>query len=517
MSSVDFAPVEQTSGWSRGGWLVIGLTLVGGLLRFAALGAKSLWLDEAFSLWMARLPLGELVAWSVRIDHHPPLYYALLHGWLGLWGEEVGAARALSALCSTLTIPIFAFAGARLVGRRTALWATLLLVVAPFHLRYAQEARMYALLTLAVAGLLACLGVLLTSPTRRWAWWGLAVCQAAAMLTHNTATVLVPLALNGAVMGLWWARRRGAVAGYPALASPHFMRAWMVAQAGALLLWSPWAWGFVRQAQVVDAHFWIEPPTWGSVWGALQNLTLVHLPQWLPWRDGWALGVLVAASVGAWRWGRRAAQPWLLGTLVILPPLVELAVSLRRPIFYDRTLIWTTLPLLWLVAHGLTAWPQARQKSAGLRAVPILALVLACSLAIYGYFAEFHKEPWDEVAATVAAQAAPGDLILFNASWVQLPFDYYYTRLSVPAGDAIARHGAPVDLFDRGELEPTMTQADVPGLRRLVAAAPRVWLVYSHWWYTDPDGLVPATLGRDKHLIDEWTWPGIRLQRYVTP
>lgn len=497
--------------------MVAALTLVGGGLRFAALGSKSLWLDEAFSLWMARQPVAEMVAWSVRIDHHPPLYYMLLRVWLMFWGDEIGAARALSALLSTLTLPVYFIAGVRLVGRRTALWATLLLVVAPFHLRYAQEARMYALLTLAVAGLLFCLGTVLQAPGRRWAWWGLAICQAVAMLTHNTATVLVPLALNGAVLGLWWAVRRGWIGEDPAPARAGFLRSWLTAQAAALLLWSPWAWAFVRQAQVVDAHFWIDAPTWVSVWGTVQSLTLAHLPVWLPWAGWWPLLLLVPAGIGAWRWGRRAAQPWLLGTLVLLPPLVELAVSLRRPIFSDRTLIWTTLPLLWLVAHGLL--PQAARWSVRrtVHFAPLAAVVLASSLAVYGYFAEFRKEPWDVVAATVAAQAAPGDLILFNASWVQLPFDTYFTRMAGPLENEVARRGVPVDLFGRGELEPRMLPQDVARLRTLAASAPRVWLIYSHWWYTDPAALVPATLSRDKRLVEQWQWPGIEVHLYASP
>ena len=53
---------------------LIAITLVGGLLRFYAIGSKGLWLDEAFSVWMGRQPLPDLIGWLVRIDQHPPLY-----------------------------------------------------------------------------------------------------------------------------------------------------------------------------------------------------------------------------------------------------------------------------------------------------------------------------------------------------------------------------------------------------------------------------------------------------------
>jgi hypothetical protein len=34
-------------------WLVVVLTLAGGILRVLLLGHKGMWLDEAFSVWLA--------------------------------------------------------------------------------------------------------------------------------------------------------------------------------------------------------------------------------------------------------------------------------------------------------------------------------------------------------------------------------------------------------------------------------------------------------------------------------
>jgi hypothetical protein len=64
-------------------WALLAVTLLGGGLRLGALDAKTVWLDEAFSLWMANHELPALFAWLIRIDHHPPLYYMLLHIWIG--------------------------------------------------------------------------------------------------------------------------------------------------------------------------------------------------------------------------------------------------------------------------------------------------------------------------------------------------------------------------------------------------------------------------------------------------
>ena len=500
--------------------LICLLTLVGGVLRFAALGAKSLWLDESFSVWVAGHTLPDLVTWLIRIDHHPPLYYALLRGWVALFGDSETALRSLSALCSTLAIPFFYLAAYRFTGTRAALIATTLLVLSPFQIRYAQEARMYALLTFTVAALLAVLGTLLitwrseSTRPRTWIWAGLAVSQAAAMLTHNTATVLVPLALNIGVLAPWLHQRlRAGQCSWPALAQRHFLRNWIFAQTAALALWLPWAWPFVQQARVVDNEFWIEAPTLIFVWESFSNLIFAHLPEWLPVRPAWtALGLLLA-GIGFWRGRAPGATRWLLGALWLVPPLVELLVSLRRPIFYDRTLIWITLPYFMLVGLSLNTIASPLQSSHWRHrlAEGVLALyLLLCSLGITYYFTTFTKQHWDQVAAHVAQYATPTDLLLYSGSWMQLSFDYYFRTYDLD----LAQHGIPVDLFDWGILEPPMTPADVPRLQQLVQERDQVWLIYANWWYTDPTGLVLETLDAEMQRVDEQTWPGIRLLRY---
>ena len=57
------------------------------VLRFVA--SSALWLDEALSVNIARLPLGDLQE-ALKRDGAPPLYYVLLHfwaDWFALWSK----------------------------------------------------------------------------------------------------------------------------------------------------------------------------------------------------------------------------------------------------------------------------------------------------------------------------------------------------------------------------------------------------------------------------------------------
>jgi len=146
------APSPAAAGTGLGRFAVPGLvaTLAAGLvLRFFT--TSDLWLDEALTVNIAELPLDQLHE-ALRQDGAPPLYYVLLHGWINLFGSGDLAARSLSGIASIATLPLIWFAGRRLGGRTVGWSAVALLASSPFAVRYATEARMYALQMLLVVG-----------------------------------------------------------------------------------------------------------------------------------------------------------------------------------------------------------------------------------------------------------------------------------------------------------------------------------------------------------------------------
>ncbi len=502
---------------------------LGGFLRVYQIGGKGLWLDEAYSIWLGWQPVGEMLSWLVRIDQHPPLYYLLLHFWMAL-GDDPATVRALSALCGTLTIPAIYLLGRRLADGRIGLLAALILAVSPFHVRFAQETRMYTLLALNASLALYALVCLLdrvsgcnVSSSRLdkrethgpdLAWLSYVFFTAATLLTHNAA-VFLPVATNILVLGLFLVR----VSGYKVPGfrlgdcetsnlkpETRFLRNWLLAQAGVFLLWSPWLPAFVVQSVGVYREFWLPAPTWGTVVGAVGAFVSDFLP--LPPVGAYAVGMLYAglALLGLIHLRRRPVCIAFLLVIFTTPFVGEWLVSLRRPIFYDRTLIWASLPLYLLLAAGvlqLRRWPYVLAV--------ILMILTFNGLSLCEYYVHFEKEQWDDAAAFVAERVEPNDLILFNATWTQIPFDYYFRRMY---NRPVAEHGVPVDLFDRGVLEPKMTVDDLPHLRALVQGHERVWLVYSHDWYTDPQGLIPPALEEELDLLDRWDFYGLQVWLY---
>ena len=187
-------------------------------------------------------------------------------------------------------------------------------------------------------------------------------------------------------------------------------------------------------------------------------------------------------------------------------------MSIWRPIFLDRTLIWTTIPLLLVLAAGV-----AQLK---FRLLIILVLGSLCTLSLFSvsdYFTFYQKEDWNAAARFVAGYTEKDDLVLFNSNFVEIPFNYYFEPYETGYYLQVEKRGVPQDLFESGILEPEMTTADIPGLISLLSGHNRVWLVYSHDSYTDPMGLIPQTLASQMKLIQTDDFYGGQVQLYENP
>ncbi|MFN2225509.1 MAG: glycosyltransferase family 39 protein, partial [Anaerolineae bacterium] len=213
--------------------LLVLITALAVGLRLYRLDGQSLWYDEAFSAYLANMDLGEITA-RTAADIQPPLYYYLLHGWIQLFGDSEFSLRWLSALFGMLTVPlIYALAGQLFRSRLAGLLAALLLAVSPLHVWYAQEARMYTLLTFlgVLSSYLLLLAMRAPDRRRQAAWWAAyALIGIAAVYTHYFAFFVLAFQAIYLLIA-WWA------AGFT---PRHVVLGGLAAGAAILLAYLPW-------------------------------------------------------------------------------------------------------------------------------------------------------------------------------------------------------------------------------------------------------------------------------------
>ncbi|MBW4487143.1 MAG: glycosyltransferase family 39 protein [Trichocoleus desertorum ATA4-8-CV12] len=158
--------------------MCIFLLVLGVCFRFANLGQKVYWKDEAYtSLWLSghsqsevvenifngqilsasdisryqflspdRTVLDTVKQLAENDPQHPPLYYFLTWFWAKSFGNSTAILRSLAAVLSLLIFPSLYWLCRELFGGTTPSWiAIALFSVSPFHVLYAQEAREYSL------------------------------------------------------------------------------------------------------------------------------------------------------------------------------------------------------------------------------------------------------------------------------------------------------------------------------------------------------------------------------------
>jgi mannosyltransferase len=378
---------------------VVAVILAGLALRFWT--KSDLWLDEALTVNVARLPLRELPSF-LRRDGAPPLYYVLLHVWMGWFGQSDIAVRSLSGVIGLVTLPFAWFAGRRL-GGRTVAWAALVLVAtSPFAVRYDTETRMYALVALlTVLGFLA-LDRSLRRP-RPGNLVAVALVTGLLLYTHYWSVYLI-----GTVV-LWlafqaWRGRPGWQSG---------ARASLAAVLVGCLTFVPWLPTFVFQSRHTGTP-WATPANFAAMVNAIASFAGGSSSQ------GRALALLFFALAGLGLFGlavnRRHVDLDLrtrpLGRPLAVAVTGTLAAAIvggfvTRSAFDARYASVVFIPIILLVAVGLTVFLDRRVR-AGLLA---LAAVLGLASAVPNVVT--NRTQAGQVAAHIAAAGQPGDVVAY--------------------------------------------------------------------------------------------------------
>ena len=203
-------------------------------LRLFRLQDASVWWDEGFSVWEARMGFLAL-ADRTAYDVHPPFYYWLLHFWRPWVGDGEFELRYLSVIFGVLTLAALWTLARRLAPKQpeVALASVALLAVSRYAIWWSQEIRMYALTGFFALGSL----YFMVRLRQRFQWrWAVAY----VLVTASLLATLYSLAFLLIIEGLYWLwtlrqvtswRRRGVL-----------LLQWAGLQIAVLALFLPWLW-----------------------------------------------------------------------------------------------------------------------------------------------------------------------------------------------------------------------------------------------------------------------------------
>lgn len=155
---------------SRRLWIVYVavIALVAMTVSFVVGLAQDIWFDEAYSILLSREPIGRLISLA-SVDAHPPLYYLYLKAWAGIFGYSEVSLRLSSVVPYGASIVGILLVLRQFFSRKITMLAGLMLLIAPFMMRYGYEIRMYSL-AIAIGAWATYVLIKARDTGKRWLW-----------------------------------------------------------------------------------------------------------------------------------------------------------------------------------------------------------------------------------------------------------------------------------------------------------------------------------------------------------
>jgi uncharacterized membrane protein len=472
-------------------------------LRLAGISVQNLWYDEHYTLRVALVPIRDLLDVLVAEEgSKPPLYFAFMHYWVKISSSEFWL-RVPSAFFGAVDCVLAAAIGRQIFGHARGIWLGWLLVFAPFHIYYSQEARPYALWG-ALVTLTLLFHLKFCAVPRRGYLAGYVVSAVLACYTFTYSIFLLPFS----VLFTWLYR--------PGLSTKH--RSQMaIANGLVMLLYLPW---LTRVIAAVAAGIGFIPLYRGPAFAAaaytifslgvgisagpsLERLRALgdRIFEQAPLSSGMLLfGSLLLAAIGVsgclllWRTNRSAFYFSISGVAMFLGGGALLNVANPEVPLNPRYVLPMIVPLMVVILAGCGG---VLSFSGWRRWLALLyVMTVGYSLANHYFSREYARDDLRSAATFVRELQPQPQQVVVCAPHLSDIFSYYlqYPLPLLPVGAPNAPEAA----------EPALQE-----LHRKLAGLRRFVLIYSRPDHGDRAGIVRKSLTERYRVAQHRRWTGV--------
>lgn len=429
-------------------WLILVLAL---FLRLINLN-QSLWWDEAINVvyaksndfwwFISKYPIG---------DFHPPGWFAILWIWGHIFGFSEIAVRLPSVFFGVATVWLTYLLGKELFNRKAGLLASVFLAIAPLHVYYSQESRMYVFAAFSVTLSFYFLNRL--TAKKKWAGLGYALSLVTVLYSDYLAYFIIP----AQIIYLLWVRK--------------FNRVVLIAVLTSGLAFLPWLSIFPIQFKT-GMNFALDLPVWSKiVGGSLKDLLLVPVKilfgkVTFQNQTLYAVAVFVTGAIFGslffFGFKKKDQSTKILLSWIFIPLILAFLISFFIPVLAYFRMIFI-LPAVYLIlAKGIENLP----KKFAISAIVFICLVSLSSLLAYYLNPKFQREDWRGAVSFVSKNLDDRSIAIFEYDEIPAPVRYYADDLSsLRAG---LSSNLTEDLKDKNKIYLFEYLADIYDPKRLV-------------------------------------------------
>lgn len=371
-------------------WIIL---LAGLALRLISLN-QSLWLDEATTAMVSKMPLAEIFTKFLPGDFHPPLYYLLMKGWVSTFGSSEIVLRMPSIIFGLGVVYFVYKIGEKVFDKKTAVVASLLSATSGLLIYYSQEARMYMFICFLVTA------AIYFFVSKKWLIFSILL--VAIGITDYIALLIVPVFL---IFG-----------------GKDFKKVIksLIPLIIVLAIWSPI---FLSQ---LSGGLGVEKSAWWGILGTLswKNLALIPVKFILgriSFDNTVLYGAISISSVLAYLYfvlkrPLKESSTKILWGWLLLPIIFGILVSIKIPVLTYFRFIFTLPALYLLTAAGIT-------KLTGKKLWIVFGTFLSLNIFFTGKYLlnnKFHREDWRGAASAVGS-----DIVVYPANSQREALTYY--------------------------------------------------------------------------------------------
>jgi hypothetical protein len=183
----------------------------------------------------------------------------------------------------------------------------------------------------------------------------------------------------------------------------------------------------MRVSRLINFHlFPAAIPGFGALVIVLAILGLARLRSWR--KEG------VSSETGH---ARSRTLLLALGIVTIVPPLTILLISIVKPLWMPRYLLWSSVPFLVFVGLGINQLPLRWRTGAA------IAVVVLATFNLAPYYRAETKPRWDLAATNLVKLMQPGDIVLVPDGLPVYMMNFFLSR----HGQVIPAQNWTIDIF----------------------------------------------------------------------
>jgi len=406
--------------------------IIGFLVRLILLN-QSFWLDEAIGTLVSKnQSFLQILTQFPKGDNHPPLYYLILKAWGDTFGYSEITIRMLSVIAGTLTIFIVYRICNLYEGKKVkkkflnfAFISSLLLSLAPLHIYYSQEARMYVF-----SGLFASMSIyfflksfIQNNNLENWIFYSVSIIFLA--FSDYIPIFLFPVFFIYALFSKkdkkWWLSYLSSniplgilgifwlpIFSFQSNAGKIFLQtlpAWISVAGGATL----------KQLALFWVKFIIGRISFDNFYLYLSLIVIFSIP-------------FLASLVSSFKGIKKILLVYLW---LIVPTVLAFLASFIVPAFIYFRFVFVLPAFYILLGYGISI---IKNKSVQLVLIASILLISLYSLFLYFTNLNFQRENWKAAVNFVESNISDNELVVLTNPEPFAPYQWYAKDLSYALG-----------------------------------------------------------------------------------